>query len=130
MAMPGCPSRDLRPDLLWHDLLDGFPLLGLSSLQAVVSPPQPQTPPESRFPPTSVAQSAARISSTLSGTPKPLSFHHFDSDIRVGFGIAAIMRGRLHRRAIGLIMEWATAHQRELLEKLETPAQQETAEED
>ena len=38
---------------------------------------------------------------------------------QIGIDPLTIMHGRLHRRAIGLIMEWAVAHQRELLENWE-----------
>ena len=36
--------------------------------------------------------------------------------VQIGIDPLTIMRGGLHRRAIGLIMEWGTGHQRELLE--------------
>jgi hypothetical protein len=47
----------------------------------------------------------------------PPHFHAIYGDAEAVFGIEplALLRGRFPRRAVGLVMEWAATHQRELL---------------
>lgn len=48
---------------------------------------------------------------------QPPHFHavHDGRDVAVGIRTLAVMEGGLHPRAMGLVMEWAHIHQRELL---------------
>jgi hypothetical protein len=48
----------------------------------------------------------------------PPHFHalYAGAEAEVGIDPLAVLRGRLSRRALGLVMEWAAAHQQELLD--------------
>lgn len=47
----------------------------------------------------------------------PPHFHaiYGDAEAVVGIDPIALLRGRIRRRAFGMVMEWAAAHQQELL---------------
>lgn len=47
----------------------------------------------------------------------PPDFHSIygDAEVEVGIEPIALLRGRFPRRAFGMVMEWAAAHQQELL---------------
>ncbi len=49
---------------------------------------------------------------------QPPHFHatYADSEVQVGIDPLALLRGRFPRRALGMVMEWAAMHQRELLD--------------
>ena len=51
----------------------------------------------------------------------PPHFHaiYAGEEAEVGISQIALLRGQLPRRAIGMVMEWAVAHQRELLDNWE-----------
>ena len=48
----------------------------------------------------------------------PPHFHaiYGDAEVQVGMDPLALLRGRFPKRALGMVMEWAAMHQRELLE--------------
>jgi hypothetical protein len=48
----------------------------------------------------------------------PPHFHalYAGEEVEVGIDPLAVIRGKLQRRALGMVMEWATAHREELLE--------------
>lgn len=48
----------------------------------------------------------------------PPHFHaiYADAEVQVGMDPVALLRGRFPKRALGMVMEWAALHQRELLE--------------
>jgi len=48
----------------------------------------------------------------------PPHFHAIYADAEAEFGIdpLAVLRGRFPRRALGMVLEWAAAHQQELLD--------------
>jgi hypothetical protein len=51
----------------------------------------------------------------------PPHFHaiYGDEEAEVGINQVALLHGHLPRRAIGMVMEWAVLHQRELLDNWE-----------
>jgi len=51
----------------------------------------------------------------------PPHFHaiYAGAEIEVGIDPLTILRGRFPRRALGMVMEWAAPHQRELLDNWE-----------
>ncbi len=51
----------------------------------------------------------------------PPHFHAIYADAEAEFGIdpLAVLRGRFPRRALGMVLEWAAAHQQELLDNWE-----------
>ena len=51
----------------------------------------------------------------------PPHFHaiYGGAEAEVGLDPVALLRGRLARRALGMVMEWAVVHQRELLDDWE-----------
>jgi len=48
----------------------------------------------------------------------PPHFHalYAGDELEVGIDPLTVLRGRLPRRALGMVLEWAAAHQQELLE--------------
>ena len=48
----------------------------------------------------------------------PPHFHaiYGDTEAEVGINPVALLRGTFPRRALGMVMEWAAGHQRELLD--------------
>jgi hypothetical protein len=52
---------------------------------------------------------------------QPPHFHaiYSGAEAEVGLDPVALLRGRLPRRALGMVMEWAVTHQRELLDDWE-----------
>jgi hypothetical protein len=48
----------------------------------------------------------------------PPHFHaiYSGSEVEVGIDPVVVLRGDMSRRALGMVLEWATAHQTELLE--------------
>jgi len=48
----------------------------------------------------------------------PPHFHalYAGDEVEVSIQPAAVLKGRLSRRALGMVMEWATTHQSELVE--------------
>jgi len=51
----------------------------------------------------------------------PPHFHAIcgDAEAEVGLDPVTLLRGRFPRRALGMVMEWAAVHQRELLDNWE-----------
>ncbi|NQT11200.1 MAG: DUF4160 domain-containing protein [Planctomycetes bacterium] len=51
----------------------------------------------------------------------PPHFHaiYNDTEAEVGFNPIALLRGKLPRRALGMVMEWTAVHQQELLDNWE-----------
>jgi hypothetical protein len=51
----------------------------------------------------------------------PPHFHaiYAGSEVEIGVDPLTVLRGRFPRRALGMVMEWAALHQRELLDNWE-----------